>query len=1679
MTADNKLQLQVNDDKIVLRRDWDYSPHIDENFGYHVIRKNEQAYLVDFLYRRNEGALLLSGKRGVGKTSAIFSAIHEAHKKLKDDKINDVVLPILVNAPNFESFKEDIKNNDENKQKEQKENEAQKPTKLAEFKRTVLQHLIRRLYEEGIKKGKIEKELEKQQDEIDIQKENFNHRQPYFFKFGRQQEEQELEERQNQINKKREVMKNISTLFNRAVAKEVRRETNAEELHNLKDRVEREAIINLRGTEKLLTIAVSLVLSVIIALHPIPHHENWSTYIALVTGIVPAAVITLSWERKKNITTETEERNKSSTYYLFDYNVGTLQAELEETLSSLASTGCKVIFVIDELDKMSPDDVIDVVKVLKTLFNQSGALFIIITAGDLFEKIVQSGKERGKEYTLFSQKVFLQRPIFSDIKTFMDRIVEPTVAQSGEKDLFSWEEVPVDRDISLKELLRYKSIDAKELDMLVKSRIIFRKTEDGNSIHIMTGNQSILVTSNYATPVNISITVQDGTDWRDHEFVIRKKDNDQLYICTKNKKYIIFQYYSSFASKSDFFDLYNIIRDHIEDYAMGRPKLNIKLSAEQIFKAKLQKAMEQVYSLKQYNHPSDWEKNESLLDIMYNLLVRLSNSEPEKTVFNIYPDPYLIIIFSTELSERSDVIEIRDKIESSALMDLILYLTRLHSIEKTTSNTYRITGSIDEVPDKADFYFQDEKNFLEEYEKYRRLVLIYSQLLKDTLDDEIIPSFDIDNFDEDLIFDKILKQKAGIDLGSFNSLIKPVYENLRPPSPRQHYSREELKSPITEIYKAYSHVLQRSMSLLKTIFNGQKRQIKLEQLSPRVLQGKTGIEIPREIDPVTVMLFELDSATGNNTSLLIAQDAPDDVYDEIRRVIGLHPNLYVILLHATTQDSTLVPGQVGKFSQMQRRSSGLDVLDYLLSISRGQRQNNNNPSANISDIDIYDETLLKSFLFKISSLNYSKVFSSEISPAYRYRQFIDYLNNIKLQNRDIINVYVEQTALLAENRTWFITDEEILQKYPSTPKSATAIINEFLAGINEWCLLVGATFGNGKSSLCKTIAYRCANNYPLEVNTTVLDNTTHIPVFVYMRDYPNTQYRGESVSHVIETIVTDQSNPDSSKRNILLILDGLEEYSGEVKDVRDELLSFHREYPNMKFIMTARIFNDIPSSVGIPFDYYLRLLPFTEDQINDFFNKQRVPVTYNDVTKLGLQKKDIEKPLLSWMFAALVKSNRIPEADLGWSENMKRAYMYMLYIHSIVMGKYNEDISAGESELKKIYNKEIIILRRIAGLKQIYGDSLDINKISNDLVEQFDLIEPFDLKSQFRAILESYFTLPNNDAHNKSIDFQQQSLGDYLLAEYYIESILSGDIRLMDTPMPKNETIFFLDGLIDLLISESLNNLNNRANQEIKLSFNVKEQTVDEVKRIIIRNTSKAIEDNYLGRLNYKDEIIKGKVSRRVKSLTKKATAQFTSEDSDAFVFKWISLYILNKVIGDDKKNSKLINRQQVSKLIILSSNEVPHYIKKLRKIDLSESNLSKANLSMADLSSSDLSKANLSMADLSSSDLSKANLSMADLSNGNLSKANLSHAYITNSLFRECDLSGADLSFSDLSYANLEGANLTNCRLHGVRMLGIRNFEKTIVNGADFEDASIDNYDLIVFLRSHEAKNAPNSKHI
>ena len=94
---------------------------------------------------------------------------------------------------------------------------------------------------------------------------------------------------------------------------------------------------------------------------------------------------------------------------------------------------------------------------------------------------------------------------------------------------------------------------------------------------------------------------------------------------------------------------------------------------------------------------------------------------------------------------------------------------------------------------------------------------------------------------------------------------------------------------------------------------------------------------------------------------------------------------------------------------------------------------------------------------------------------------------------------------------------------------------------------------------------------------------------------------------------------------------------------------------------------------------------------------------------------------------------------------------------------------------------------------------------------------------------------------------------------------------------------------------------------------------------------------------------------------------------------------------------------------------------------------------------------ADIQGADLTNANLTEANLQGADLTNANLRYANLTDADLTNANLQGADLTEAILTDADLTNANLQGAVLTNADLQGA-ILTNANLRYTNLTGADLD---------------------------
>jgi uncharacterized protein YjbI with pentapeptide repeats len=736
-----------------------------------------------------------------------------------------------------------------------------------------------------------------------------------------------------------------------------------------------------------------------------------------------------------------------------------------------------------------------------------------------------------------------------------------------------------------------------------------------------------------------------------------------------------------------------------------------------------------------------------------------------------------------------------------------------------------------------------------------------------------------------------------------------------------------------------------------------------------------------------------------------------------------------------------------------------------------------------------------------------KVFYDWWTKEDKYKVLHEYLEFVKTQKyfvkgldqRPLYEYYIEQNAIPRGPNTWNLEDEGLCQ---NNKREIQDIVHDFLEKDKRWYIVIGAPFGIGKTSVVRMLASNYATGYLYSKRDAITStNSGYIPIPVFLKDGLNNVYNQNNLNYVLEEIVAP--NPQACKRKILLILDGLDEYPypTDIGKLMNDILrdKYRIRYTNMKVIITTRLKAGLHEELKIN-DHnneYVRLLPFTREQIDRFFENyftyeqaqelfQKYHVerlSYNYILKdLGLEdgsnipNEEISKPLFTWMLSLIYTDPEVKlEFNKQWSRNMRRSLIYMFFIHHVIKGKYKDE---GKRWLES-YFLEKKALREIAVLKQIYGKDLTLDHVENRL-NKFD--SKIDVSDNLEPILTSYFHFPYMNT-GRSIDFVHETFKEYLVAEFYIESLLKDKAYRLNIGTPTKETTAFLEGLIELMDSKNKDTvakfIESDKNNQISLlnSFNYNKGT-QFAKDHLLNCTLSSINNESIVFLNFNTD-------------TKEDMWKVANITMDSYrnlwIHRWISLYILNTLMSE--KVFERINKEKLRNLIIGSGVDIPDYLKKLKYADLTCSNLADANLSCANLaganfSGANLMNANLFNANLAGANLMNANLADANLSCANLAGANLSRARLTDSNLSASNLSCANLSrarltdsnlsASNLSCANLAGANLSRARLMYSMLISCKQYDNLICGNADLDKAIFDSKGLERYLKNKSAKNVP-----
>jgi len=378
--------------RIVLKKDWDILPSLFRNKdklelrGYFVGREKELEFLINDILHKNSGAILVCGHRGVGKTALVYKALSEAMGK------NNKIIPVIMNAAQLEA---------------EGDKESINP-------RNIIENLVRRLYTAV---GTL------------------------------------IESKENGDKKKlEEIFKEIEKLYKKAVAKEFKLTETLTDKHRKLEEEEEEEIKEFLFDEKSIKYMIFLTSWAIgLPLMLLSDSIIWRLFGALFALPIPFS-ISFAWRKHRKRERAKEESIETKELYQYDDRISNIEFDLERIHQHLSETESrwKLVYIIDELDKLEPKQVSESLKYFKHLFTQSDALFIFIGGEELYnlgsKTNNQDGNSQGqdqdkdrnskdrdskeiyrpKEYTYFTTKYYLSRPLYNDLSKFIDEIIERT-----------------------------------------------------------------------------------------------------------------------------------------------------------------------------------------------------------------------------------------------------------------------------------------------------------------------------------------------------------------------------------------------------------------------------------------------------------------------------------------------------------------------------------------------------------------------------------------------------------------------------------------------------------------------------------------------------------------------------------------------------------------------------------------------------------------------------------------------------------------------------------------------------------------------------------------------------------------------------------------------------------------------------------------------------------------------------------------------------------------------------------------------------------------------------------------------------------------------------------------------------------------------------------------------------
>ena len=617
----------------------------------------------------------------------------------------------------------------------------------------------------------------------------------------------------------------------------------------------------------------------------------------------------------------------------------------------------------------------------------------------------------------------------------------------------------------------------------------------------------------------------------------------------------------------------------------------------------------------------------------------------------------------------------------------------------------------------------------------------------------------------------------------------------------------------------------------------------------------------------------------------------------------------------------------------------------------------------------------------------------------KYLLDMENLKNHKMDLDDtcLSSYYVPHDATWEDIESWNTEDKDVYDNRQNEFNEIQKLIEIFL-NCEEWYLIIGGSKGVGKTALSRIIASTLATKC-LESLSNSKKVEGYIPILISLNRGLDNVYKQKSLQYVLDNIISP--NNESREEPILVIVDEEDGFISDLANIKKHLQNLkEKSYGNMKAIFISRCNNEEKHSFIKSEDKYIRILPFNNYKFNEFVKKS---ITFTDLNYTIDYSNSHPNMLIVPQFARMALKNytylNISLKNLNnkiISTNAYYSLICLIFFNSLQLGhKYlNRDHG------KMIYIKQRRALRQIAAVRQTKKGIITLN----DIQDQYNLLGLNFIKSDsILPFFNSYHSQSHNDNNDYPLEDISDLFADYLLAEYYIQNIVDGNISNLNIGRPPKETIWFIDGLIELMFKISFFSVESSAEWNILKVFEDicgerQSYNLSELRNLLLVNTAKIV--------NSESITIHNDFTNKFSIETSGKCNLYNIDYQNLWISRWISLCILNKIHYMDEKffNKVAIDKDKLLKLIDYTVNIIPYYFKNFYGVDLSKADLSKADLSGANLAGANLSGADLSKADLSEANLCKSNLVNCILLHTTLYKSDLTAANLTDAITADND---------------------------------------------------------------------------